>query len=86
MAIILVIDNEADLEVLIKQKFRNKIRQKEYEFLFAENCVVALQKIIDHPEVYIVLSDINMPEIDGLTLLSKLSELSPLIKSVIVSA
>jgi len=86
MAIILVVDDEADLEVLIKQKFRKKIRQKEYEFLFAENGVVALQKIIDHPEVDIVLSDINMPEMDGLTLLSKLNELSPLIKSVIVSA
>lgn len=86
MAIILVVDDEADLEVLIKQKFRKKIRQKEYEFLFAENGVVALQKIADHPEVDIVLSDINMPEMDGLTLLTKLNELSPLIKSVIVSA
>jgi len=86
MAKILVVDDEADLEVLIKQKFRKKIRQKEYEFLFAENGVVALQKIEDNPEVDIVLSDINMPEMDGLTLLTKLQELSPLIKSVIVSA
>ncbi len=86
MAKILVVDDEADLEVLIKQKFRKKIRQNEYEFLFAENGVVALQKIADNPEVDIVLSDINMPEMDGLTLLSKLNELSPLIKSVIVSA
>ena len=84
MATILVVDDEADLEVLIKQKFRKKIRQKEYEFLFAENGVVALQKITDHPEVDIVLSDINMPEMDGLTLLSKLHDSSPLIKSVIV--
>ena len=86
MAKILVVDDEADLEVLIKQKFRKKIRQNEYEFLFAENGVVALQKIAENPEVDIVLSDINMPEMDGLTLLSKLNELSPLIKSVIVSA
>ncbi|WP_296382981.1 adenylate/guanylate cyclase domain-containing protein, partial [Winogradskyella sp.] len=74
------------LEVLIKQKFRKKIRQNEYEFLFAENGKVALQKIADNTEVDIVLSDINMPEMDGLTLLSELNELSPLIKSVIVSA
>ncbi len=86
MATILVVDDEADLEVLIKQKFRKKIRQNEYQFLFAENGVVALQKIVDHPEVDIVLSDINMPEMDGLTLLSELNILSPLIKSVIVSA
>jgi len=86
MAKILVVDDEADLEVLIKQKFRKKIRQKEYEFLFAENGKKALERIQENPEVDIVLSDINMPEMDGLTLLSELHELSPLIKSVIVSA
>jgi class 3 adenylate cyclase len=86
MAKILVVDDEADLEVLIKQKFRKKIRQKEYEFLFAENGKVALKKIIENQDVDIVLSDINMPEMDGLTLLTELHELSPLIKSVIVSA
>jgi class 3 adenylate cyclase len=86
MAKILVVDDEADLEVLIKQKFRKKIRQKEYEFLFAENGKKALERIAENPEVDIVLSDINMPEMDGLTLLTELHELSPLIKSVIVSA
>ena len=83
---ILVVDDETDLEVLIKQKFRKEIRQKEYEFLFAVNGRDALEKIQADPEVDVVLSDINMPEMDGLTLLTKLSELSPLIKSVIVSA
>ena len=86
MAKILVVDDETDLEVLIKQKFRKKIRAQEYEFLFAINGKDALEKIIENPEVDIVLSDINMPEMDGLTLLSKLHESSPLIKSVIVSA
>ena len=86
MAKILVVDDETDLEILIKQKFRKEIRQKEYEFLFAINGVDALQKLLEDPEVDIVLSDINMPEMDGLTLLTKLNELSPLIQAVIVSA
>jgi class 3 adenylate cyclase/FixJ family two-component response regulator len=86
MAKILVADDEADLEMLIKQKFRQKIREQQYEFIFAANGNDALDKIQQHPDVDIVLSDINMPEMDGLTLLSRLSESSPLIKSVIVSA
>src|SRR5436190_24084820 len=86
MAKILVADDETDLEMLIKQKFRQKIREQQYEFIFAINGNDAFDKIQQHPDVDIVLSDINMPEMDGLTLLSKLGESSPLIKSVIVSA
>jgi class 3 adenylate cyclase/FixJ family two-component response regulator len=86
MAKILVADDEADLEMLIKQKFRQKIREQRYEFIFAVNGNDALDKIQQHPDVDIVLSDINMPEMDGLTLLSRLGESSPLIKAVIVSA
>ncbi len=86
MAKILVADDETDLEMLIKQKFRQKIREQQYEFIFAMNGNEALEKIKQHPDVDIVLSDINMPEMDGLTLLSRLGESSPLIKSVIVSA
>lgn len=82
----MVVDDETDLEILIKQKFRKQIRQNEYEFVFAINGRDALDKIILNPDVDIVLSDINMPEMDGLTLLSELHESSPLIKSVIVSA
>ncbi len=86
MAKIMVVDDETDLEVLIKQKYRKQIRQKEYEFLFAINGRDALEKLVSDPEVDIILSDINMPEMDGLTLLSELQVSSPLIKSVIVSA
>jgi class 3 adenylate cyclase/FixJ family two-component response regulator len=86
MTKILVADDEADLEMLIKQKFRQKIREQKYEFVFAVNGNDALDKIKQHPDIDIVLSDINMPEMDGLTLLTKLAEASPLIKSVIVSA
>lgn len=86
MAKILVADDEPDLEMLIKQKFRQKIREQQYEFVFAANGKEALEKIQLNPDIDIVLSDINMPEMDGLTLLSRLKETSPLIKSVIVSA
>src|SRR5690606_24713594 len=83
---ILVVDDETDLEVLIKQKFRKEIRQQNYEFLFATNGKDALNVLSAAPDIDIVLSDINMPEMDGLTLLTKLQESRPLIKSVIVSA
>ena len=86
MTKILVADDEADLEMLIKQKFRQKIREQHYEFVFAINGNDALEKIKLHPDIDIVLSDINMPEMDGLTLLSRLGESSPLIKAVMVSA
>jgi class 3 adenylate cyclase/AmiR/NasT family two-component response regulator len=86
MAKILVADDETDLEFLIKQKFRKQIREQRYEFVFAINGKQALERIQEHPDIEIVLSDINMPEMDGLTLINKLHESSPLIKSVIISA
>ena len=86
MVKILVVDDETDLEVLIKQKFRQKIRNNEYEFVFAVNGNDALKKLEKNTDVDVVLSDINMPEMDGLTLLSKLAEQQGLLKTVIVSA
>ena len=86
MAKILVVDDEVDLEMLIKQKFRQKIRDRQYEFVFAISGKDALDKLDEHNDIEVLLCDINMPEMDGLTLLLKLKERSPLIKSVIVSA
>jgi adenylate cyclase len=86
MAKILVVDDEVDLEMLIKQKFRQKIREHQYEFVFAINGNDALQKLQQHPDVDVMLSDINMPEMDGLTLLVKVKDGHPMMKSVIVSA
>lgn len=86
MTKILVADDEADLELLIKQKFRRQIREQHYAFVFAVNGQDAMDKLQQHPDVDVVLSDINMPEMDGLTLLGKLNAVSPLIKAVVVSA
>ncbi len=86
MAKILVADDEVDLEMLIKQRFRKQIREQKYEFFFAINGNEALLKLQEHPDIQVILSDINMPEMDGLTLLSKLNEMNTLTKTVIVSA
>lgn len=86
MTKILVVDDEADLELLIRQKFRQQIRENKYAFDFAANGNQALQKMSDLKSFDLVLSDINMPEMDGLTLLTKLSEQFPLTKTVMVSA
>jgi adenylate cyclase len=83
---ILVVDDEADLELLIKQKFRRKIRENVYEFIFAANGQEALAALTRHPDTDIILSDINMPVMDGLTLLTKLQEANPVVKTVMVSA
>ena len=83
----LVVDDEPDLELLIRQKFRKQIRENDYEFVFAQNGVDALAKMAEHADITLVLSDINMPEMDGLTLLTKIGELqNPALKAVIVSA
>ena len=84
---ILVVDDETDMEPMIRQKFRRHIREKTFNFEFAFNGLEALEKIVEFPDIGIVLSDINMPEMDGLTLLTKLKELkNPGLKTVIVSA
>lgn len=84
---ILVVDDEPDLELLINQKFRKEIKSNIYNFLFAANGVEALEKLNQDNGIELVLTDINMPKMDGLTLLSKIKELNnPLLHSVIVSA
>lgn len=83
---ILVVDDEPDLETLIKQKFRKQIRANQYEFLFASNGAQALEVLEEAQDIELVLSDINMPVMDGLTLLLRLQETHNLLKAVVVSA
>ena len=84
---ILSVDDEAPIELLLKQFFRRKIRSGDYEFFFARNGVEALAVLDEHPDIEIILCDINMPEMDGLTLLAKLNERrNPAMRVIMVSA
>ena len=84
---ILSVDDEAPIELLMKQYFRRKIRAGEYEFFFARNGVEALAVMADNPDIEILLCDINMPEMDGLTLLAKVNEMhNPALRVIMVSA
>lgn len=84
---ILVVDDEPDLELLIQRKFREEVRENRYIFHYARNGVEALAHVRSHPDTTLVLCDINMPEMDGLTLLSKLEGLNkPALKTIIISA
>ena len=85
-ATILVVDDEPDLEALVLQKFRKQIREGVVSFIFAHDGLEALQSIEQHPAVDMVLSDINMPRMDGLSLLQKLQEAEDKKSTVIVSA
>ena len=84
---ILSVDDEAPIELLMKQYFRRKIKSGEYEFLFARNGAEALSVLSNNPDIEIILCDINMPEMDGLTLLSKVNEMrNPALRVIMVSA
>lgn len=83
---ILVVDDEPQVERLILQLFRRQVRKKEYEFAFARNGKEALDMLEQDDDIEMVLSDLNMPEMDGLTFLARLKEAKPDMKAVIVSA
>ena len=83
---ILVVDDEPDLEPLVLQRMRRAIRSGRYQFVFAQNGVEALETLNQDDEIDMVLSDINMPQMDGLALLSHIPEVAPDIHAVIISA
>lgn len=83
---ILIVDDETDLETLISHKFRKQINEKKLCFVFAHNGVEAIEKLKQDPEIEVIFTDINMPEMDGLTLLNKLNLYRKLFKAVVVSA
>ncbi len=83
---ILVVDDEPDLEPLVLQRMRRSIRRGKYAFVFAHNGVEVLERLNEDEEIDLVLSDINMPQMDGLTLLDQIPKVNPNIRSVIISA
>lgn len=83
---ILVVDDEPQFERLMRQRFRKRLRNEEFEFIFAENGQHALQQLEKHPDIDLILSDINMPVMDGLEFLQNLHQQGLYQKTIIVSA
>ncbi len=83
---ILIVDDEPDIESLFKQKFRKKIQNREWSFVFCHNGEEALEALQKHEDMDLVLSDINMPKMDGLSLLEKIKSNRFDVKTIIISA
>ena len=83
---ILVVDDEPDVQPLVLQRMRRSIRSGKYQFVFAQDGVEALETLESDPDIDMVLSDINMPRMDGLTLLDQIPKANPNVRSVIISA
>jgi adenylate cyclase len=83
---ILAVDDEPDFELLLRQRFRRQIREREFIFCFAHHGEEALAVLAAEPDIDLILLDINMPVMDGLTLLARLREAQAPVKAIIVSA
>jgi class 3 adenylate cyclase/FixJ family two-component response regulator len=83
---ILFVDDEPDMEDLIKQRFRKLVKEEKFALEFAGNGRIALEKLNEHHDIHIVVTDINMPEMDGLTLLSEIGKLDRPMRTLVVSA
>jgi eukaryotic-like serine/threonine-protein kinase len=83
---ILVVDDEEDVELLVKQRFRQQIKKAIYEFVFAANGLKALEKLRADADIDVIMTDINMPGMDGLTFLSHIGEVNPHARTIVVSA
>jgi adenylate cyclase len=83
---VLMVDDEPDLDLLIQQRFRHEIADGTYKFSFARNGSQALQILANHPDIQIVVTDLNMPEMNGVELLIQLRSRFPQIKNMVISA
>ncbi len=83
---ILFVDDEPDMKELIQQRLRKHVREEKFVLEFAGNGRLALEKLKEHDDIRIIVTDINMPEMDGLTLLLELSKLDRPTRTLVVSA
>ena len=81
-----MVDDEPDLEPLVLQRMRHKIQSGEYNFVFARDGIDALEMLKENQDIDIVISDINMPHMDGLTLLEQIPKVDPSVRAIILSA
>ena len=83
---VLVVDDEPEVEVMFRQRLRRDLRAGRYEMVFASSGVHALEVMDQHPDVAVVLTDLNMPRMDGMALLSVLRDRWPDVRSAVLSA
>ncbi|OJX12238.1 MAG: hypothetical protein BGO77_03555 [Caedibacter sp. 37-49] len=83
---ILMVDDEPDLDILIQQGFRKEIRDGLYNFIFARHGAEALELMEKNLDIKLVLTDLNMPEMNGLELLARLKRYYSDLKVIILSA
>lgn len=83
---VLIVDDEEDIDVLTRQRFRREIQGGEYAFYFARNGQEALERVAETAAIDIVVTDVNMPQMNGFELLLKMRDKHPAIKTVIISA
>jgi len=83
---VLAVDDEPDLELLVRKYFRPRIKREEFEFLFAHDGFEAIEKLQNRPDIELVLTDLNMPGMDCMTLLGKLTELNRQLPAIVISA
>jgi CheY-like chemotaxis protein len=83
---VLYLDDEADMELLLRQKFRRQLREGRYELYIARNGEDGLRELVQRPDIDLVITDISMPQMDGLAFLARVPEVNPLVPVVVVSA
>jgi eukaryotic-like serine/threonine-protein kinase len=83
---LLFLDDEPDMEFLVRRRFREELRSGSYEICFAADGNAGLRELQKQPDFDVVLTDLNMPGMDGLTFLEHVGQINPLVRVVVVSA